>query len=241
VPVHNLKLTIEFAGTAYAGWQYQPERPTVQGMLEAAIKRVTGETVTLYGCGRTDAGVSARSYVANFHTGCGLRNDRLRLAINWHLPKDVHVLAVEDAGPGFHARHDAEAKTYCYRIVLGISPLRRGRAWEFKYPLDVTKLRSAAALLVGTRDFQPFCQTQDKDGRCAVREIGVTESGDEVMISVRGDRFLYKMIRRIVGALVAYGAGRITKADIRSALAGRKHQPFQTAPAQGLLLDSVEY
>jgi tRNA pseudouridine38-40 synthase len=241
VPVRNLRLTIEFDGAAYAGWQYQPDHPTVQGTLEAAVKRVTDEPVTLYGCGRTDAGVSARNYVANFHTGSGLRNDRLRLALNWHLPKDIHVLTVDDATPGFHARHDAKAKTYVYRIVLGMSPLRRGWAWEFKYPLDVARLRSAAALLTGTRDFRPFCQTQDKDGRCAVLAIEVTESDDEVTVSVRGDRFLYKMVRRIVGALVAYGTGRITKADIRSALAGRKHQPFQTAPAQGLLLDSVEY
>jgi tRNA pseudouridine38-40 synthase len=94
---------------------------------------------------------------------------------------------------------------------------------------------------VGRHDFRSFCQVKDVEGRCAVLGIGVTESGDELTVSVRGDRFLYKMVRRIVGALVAYGAGRITRSDIRAALAGRRHQPFQTAPAQGLRLDSVEY
>jgi tRNA pseudouridine38-40 synthase len=241
VTVRNLRLTIEFDGAAYAGWQYQPEHATVQGTLEAAINRVTGETITVYGCGRTDARVSARRYVANFHSETKLPPGKLRLAVNWHLPEDISIVAIEEAPVGFNARHSARAKTYVYRIVRGVSPLRRRFTWEFHYPLDADRIRLAAELLVGVHDYRPFCQTRDEDGVCTVLGIGVTEFGDEVTVAVRGDRFLYKMVRRIVGALVAYGAGRVTKADIRAALAGRKHQPFQTAPAQGLLLDSVEY
>lgn len=239
--MRNLKLTVEFDGMAYAGWQFQSDRPTIQSVLTAAVEKVTGAKVTLYGCGRTDARVSARRYVANFHSETKLAPGRLRLAVNWHLPEDISIIAVEEVPAGFNARHSARAKTYVYRIVRGVSPLRRRLAWEFHYPLDPDRMKLAAELLVGTHDYRPFCQTKDENGACNVLGIGVTEFGDEVTVAVRGDRFLYKMVRRIVGALVAYGAGKVTKADIRAALAGREHQPFQTAPGHGLLLDSVEY
>jgi tRNA pseudouridine38-40 synthase len=197
--------------------------------------------VTVYGCSRTDAGVSARRYVANFHADVRLRLDRFRMAINWHLPAEIHVLVAEEVPPEFHARHSARAKTYVYRIVHGISPLRRGRAWEFKHSLDPGRMESAARLFLGTRDFRPFCQTRDVDGSCTIAQLDVTEVGGDVLVTVKGDRFLYKMVRRIVGALIACGSGRLTQRDIRAALAGRPFPPFQTAPAQGLLLDSAEY
>ncbi len=237
----NLKLTIEFDGTNYAGWQYQPRNPTVQGELESAAGKVLQQKVTIYGCGRTDAGVSARAYVANLHTCSPLGVERLKLALNHFLPDDILVLSIEEATPGFHARHGALGKTYAYRIVRSRSPLRRRHVWEFWFKLDVEKMRKAAALFVGRKDFQPFCQTRDADGFCTVESVLVETDGDEVTVTVRGDRFLYKMVRRIVGALVACGSGRLTQKDIRAALAGRPFPPFQTAPARGLLLDSVEY
>jgi tRNA pseudouridine38-40 synthase len=237
----NLKLTIEFDGTNYAGWQYQPRNPTVQGELESAIGKVLQQKATLYGCSRTDAGVSARAYVANLHTGSPLSVERLKLALNHFLPDDILVLSVTEAKPEFHARHSALAKTYTYRIVRSRSPLRRRHAWEFWFKLDVEKMRKAAPLFEGRRDFQPFCQTRDANGRCTVESVRVKRTGDEVTVMVRGDRFLYKMVRRIVGALVACGSGRLTQQDIRAALAGKPFPPFQTAPAHGLLLDSVEY
>jgi tRNA pseudouridine38-40 synthase len=239
--LRNLKLLIEFDGTGFAGWQSQPDRPTVQDALTDAVAKVTGARSAVHGCGRTDAGVSARGYVANFRTASALPADKLRRALNWHLPEEIHVLAVSEAPDGFGARHSAYAKTYVYHIIRGRSPLRRRFAWEFLYPLDAAKMKAATRLLEGRRDFQPFCQTRDENGVCNVMSVRVIESGDEVTVAVRGDRFLYKMVRRIVGALVAYGAGRITQADIRAALAGRKSRPFQTAPAPGLFLDSVEY
>jgi tRNA pseudouridine38-40 synthase len=248
----NLRLTIEFDGTKYAGWQFQPRHPTVQGEIESAIGKVLQQKVTVYGCGRTDAGVSARAYVANFHAeghdrivgqfgSCPKAADRLKLAINHFLPADILVLSVEEAKPGFHARHSALGKTYVYRIVRRKSPLRRRHAWEFWFKLDVEKMRKAAHLFEGARDFRPFCQTKDEDGICHVRHVRVAAREDEVLVTVEGDRFLYKMVRRIVGALVACGSGRLTQKEIRAALAGRPCPPFQTAPAQGLLLDSVEY
>ncbi len=252
----NLKLTIEFDGTKYAGWQFQPRHQTVQGEIESAFGKILQKKVTVYGCGRTDAGVSARAYVANAHIDSPLSPDRLKLALNHFLPADILILSVEEAKPGFHARHSALGKTYVYRIVRRKSPLRRRHAWEYWFKLDVEKMRKAARLFEGAKDFRPFCQTRDEDGICHVHRVHVaardmTELSDnsdrvplpedEVLVTVEGDRFLYKMVRRIVGALVACGSGRLTQKDIRAALAGRPSPPFQTAPAQGLLLDSVEY
>jgi len=239
--VRNLKLTVEFDGTRYAGWQYQPRHQTVQGEIESAIAKILQKKVTVYGCGRTDAGVSALAYVANVHIDSPLSVERLKLAVNHFLPDDILVMSIEEAKPGFHARHSAVGKNYVYRVVRRKSPLRRRHAWEYWFKLDVEKMRRAAHLFEGARDYRPFCQTRDQDGVCRVRRVRVEASGDEVTVSVEGDRFLYKMVRRIVGALIACGSGRLTQKDIRSALAGRPFQPFQTAPAHGLLLDSVEY
>lgn len=273
--MRNLKLVIEFDGTKYAGWQFQPRHQTVQGEIESAFGKILQKKVTVYGCGRTDAGVSARAYAANVHTDSPLTPDRLKLALNHFLPADILVMSVEDAKPNFHARHSALGKTYVYRLVRRKSPLRRRHAWEFWFKLDVERMRKAAHLFEGAKDFRPFCQkgtvpdcaalrrggdcprpANDEDGICHVRRVQVaardmTELSDnsdrvpvpedEVLMTVEGDRFLYKMVRRIVGALVACGSGRLTQKDIRAALAGRPSPPFQTAPAQGLLLDSVEY
>jgi tRNA pseudouridine38-40 synthase len=237
----NLKLVVEFDGSKYAGWQYQPRHQTVQGEIESALGKILQKKVTVYGCGRTDAGVSARAYVANVHVESPLSIERLRLAVNHFLPDDILVLSVEEAKPGFHARHSALGKTYVYRIVRRKSPLRRRHAWEFWFKLDFDKMCKAACLFEGAKDFRAFCQTRDQNGVCHVRHVQVAASGDEVLVTVEGDRFLYKMVRRIVGALVACGSGRLTQKDIRAALAGKPFPPFQTAPAHGLLLDSVEY
>ena len=241
LPPRNVRLTIEFDGAGYAGWQFQPNRPTVQGEVEAAARRIFGVETTVYGCGRTDAGVSARAYVANFFARTKLEPERLRCALNNHLPHDIHVIAAAVVPDSFHARHSACGKTYVYRVVRGVSPLRRSRAWEMKFPLSVAKTRRAATLFLGTRDFRAFCHADDENGRCTVRRLDVAEHGDELLFTVEGDRFLYKMVRRIVGAAVTYGLGRVTLRDLRAALAGRPHTPFQTAPAAGLVLDSVSY
>lgn len=237
----NLKLTIEFDGTGYAGWQFQPGHPTIQGEVESALRQIIKQETTAYGCGRTDAGVSARGYVANVHINSALPPERMRAALNHFLPTDIRVQTVEEAAADFHARFSAKLKTYRYRLVRGASPLRRRHAWEYHWPLDSGRVCRTARLFRGRRDFQPFCQTRDANGVCLVESVTVEEAGDELAITVCGDRFLYKMVRRIVGALVAAGSGRLTQQDIRAALAGRPTRPFQTAPACGLLLDSVEY
>jgi len=242
-----LKLTLEFDGAGYRGWQSQPDRCTIQDQLEQAVARVNGAPVTVHGCGRTDAGVSARNYVAGFTPARYLPQERWLRALNYHLPPDICVKAVEPAPAGFHARFSARRKHYHYRITRGRSPLRHRRAWELRGPVDIERVRRAAREFLGTRDYRAFCQVAVQcrqtpgTGVCTIHRITAKETGDEVELRVIGNRFLYKMVRRIVGAAVTYGAGRMTIADIRAALAGRPHRPFRTAPAHGLLLDRVEY
>lgn len=240
-PTRTIRITLEFDGTRYAGWQSQPDRTSVQQVVETAVSRVTGVRTAVCGCSRTDAGVSARGYVASFRTASTLPVERLRMAINSHLPKEVLVRAVAEVSAGFHARFSARSKTYVYRIVTGFSPLRRNRAWELLTPLDHARMRRAARLFIGTHDFRPFCQTRDRNGTCTLSRITIAAGGDETTVAICGDRFLYKLVRRIVGALVACGSGRLDLADIRAALAGDPGRRFTTAPACGLILDSVDY
>lgn len=259
-PAHNIRLVIEFDGSGFAGWQYQPRHRTIQGEMESALAKLLGRSVTVHGCSRTDAGVSARNYVANFLLAAEGYDriarqfksypqaeqksclNRLCRALNFHLPGEILVKHAEEASLDFHARHSAKSKTYTYRIVLGRSPLRSAQAWELRSPVDAKRMRRALGIFSGRHDFNAFCHLgTDAPAFCKLLPPRLTAGADELTITVQGDRFLYKMVRRIVGAAVAYGAGSITLADIRAAMAGKKHQPFQTAPACGLLLDSVNY
>lgn len=235
------RLVLEFDGSAYAGWQFQPNRPTVQGSLEAALLQTIGSAVPVTGCSRTDAGVSARNYVASFTADTALSPERLRMALNSRLPEDILVKSASLAPAGFNARRSARRKVYSYLIVLGRSPLRRRRAWQFRYPLRIPPMRQAARLFIGRRDFRPFCQTRKSEGTCTLTRVSIRRRADEITITVAGNRFLYKMVRRLVGALVACGQGRMSLADVRAALAGSPRVQFQTAPAQGLVLESVSY
>jgi tRNA pseudouridine38-40 synthase len=240
--MRNIRLTIEFDGSGFFGWQFQPNRPTIQAALQSAVDNVTKEKTVVYGCSRTDSGVSARNYAANFHTGSRLPLERFPVALSANLPESILVKTAGVVGPQFHARHSARGKTYEYLVVMGRSPLRRARAWELYRPADPKRMARALRLFPGERDFRAFCHmTNLPSGLCRITSARLESRTDEIRFSITGDRFLYKMVRRIVGAAVTYGAGGITLADIRAALAGREHRPFQTAPAQGLVLESVAY
>lgn len=237
----NIRLTIEFDGTGYAGWQVQPQQLTVQGLIEQAVAKVFGSKITVYGCGRTDAGVSARNYIANFFGPARLPVERIPAALNHYLPEDIFVKKAEVVANDFHARYSARAKVYSYYIIQGRSPLRRKFAWELPLNLDIARLESATHLLLGTKDFSRFCFVKSENGVCTVKSIRVKARADQLVLTITGDRFLYKMVRRIVGALVAYAGRKITQQDIKAALAGKRHKPFVTAPAQGLILEQVIY
>lgn len=234
-------MTIEFDGMGYAGWQIQPNKHTVQGLMEKAAAKVFGDDITIYGCSRTDAGVSARNYIANFFCSPKLLVSRIPAALNHYLPEDIFVKKAEVVADDFHARYSARAKIYSYYIILGRSPLRRRFAWEFPETLNISRLKIGMSIFIGTRDFSRFCFVNSGNGVCTVKSMSVKSHNDEIVITINGDRFLYKMVRRIVGALVAYASGRITKRDIRRALAGKSHKPFLTVPPQGLVLERVIY
>ncbi len=237
----NVRLTIEFDGTNYAGWQIQAQQPTIQGILQNGLKKIFGQDICVYGCGRTDAGVSAHNYVANFHCPDRLPPARIAAALNFYLPSDIFVKAAEIVPDDFHARYSALTKTYSYSIICNRSPLRRRFAWEIYHPLNLKRLQRGARLFLGKKDFNAFCSIRSGKGICTIRLIRVIRKGDEIVIKITGDRFLYKMVRRIVGSLVAYAAGKITLKDIKAALIGKNSKPFTAAPAQGLILDRVSY
>lgn len=253
--MRTLKLTLAYDGTAYAGWQVQPDCCTVQGTLEAAIEKVTGQRVRLLASGRTDAGVHALGQVVGFQTQSGLPVEVLKRALCAELPPDVAVLDVAEVPEGFHPIRDAVRKRYRYLIHDGPvrDVFRRQYGWHYgRGRLDAEAMGRAAEALVGTHDFRSF-QSSGAERESSVRtvfEIGVRrgrgegggEGHDWITLEVEADGFLYNMVRAIVGTLVEVGRGarpeswpaEVLKAADRSA-AG------PTAPPQGLFLVRVDY
>lgn len=240
------KLTIEYDGTAYAGWQRQPNQPTIQATIEDALRSITQTESNVTGAGRTDAGVHALGQVASFQSEKELSREDWTRALNAVLPRDINVLSTEIAPADFHARYSARAKTYEYRILnrRERSALARDRAWHIRGPLDVAAMREAAGFLVGKHDFSSFQghPTDTEDACCDLMRLDVTKTGHIVRVGARGDRFLKQMVRAIVGTLVEVGHGKRPAQSLRDILAAQDRRAAgQTAPAHGLYLVRVEY
>jgi len=245
VPV--FKLVLEYDGAAFAGWQVQPAKETVQGALEAAIARVSGQRVRIVGAGRTDAGVHAEGQVASARIETVLGADRLRLALNGVLPASVVVVDASEASETFHARRDARAKRYRYAIWNGAvrSPLRAARAWCLQRPLDLAAMRCAAAAVVGTHDFASF-QTAGSDVATTERTVERLDvegtAGGGIALGFEGTGFLRHMVRNLTGTLVEVGSGRRSASEMPALLAARdRRRAGRTAPAHGLTLEWVRY
>lgn len=244
------KLTLAYDGTDFSGWQAQPGRRTVQGVLRNAWQEITGETVRMTATSRTDAGVHALGQVVGIQTQTELPPERLLGGINAKLPDDVILRAVEPVSDDFHATHDAVGKRYRYLIHNSrIRPLHnRHLVWHIPQELDVESMRRAGQLLVGKHDFASF-QSTGSPRDCTVRTItaielgqGGVENPDLIWIDVSGDGFLYNMVRNIVGTLVDVGAGRRSVDWISEVIAARDRTAAgQTAPAQGLMLMEVAF
>lgn len=256
----NWKLTLAYDGTDFFGWQVQPDRLTIQGMLAESIERVTGERVLPQGSGRTDAGVHARGQVASFALGAPIPPGNLLCALNRKLPEAIRVLAAEPAPPEFHARHSARSKTYEYRIDRAeiCPPWRTRFAWALNWPLQASRMQTAAGTVIGQHDFTSFAAidpdrtmraNDDGDGDPArignVRTILESEwrEDDQALIyRVRGDGFLHHMVRNLVGTFVDMGRGHLEPDAMPRILAAQAREAAgPTAPARGLFLDSVEY
>jgi tRNA pseudouridine38-40 synthase len=262
----RFKLTLEYAGTRYGGWQIQKNARTVQGELEQAVRRATGAMrFELYGSGRTDAGVHALRQVAHLDldSAPSLTPEQLCHAINDHLPADVNVLAVEPVPHRFHARHGAIGRSYLYQISRRRTAFGKRSVWWVKDVLDVERMRQAARAFVGLRDFRAFTADtpEEKSTRVLVDSVEIEEQGALILVRIRGSHFLWKMVRRIVGVLVEAGRGRLApdavpgllipgleapgRANRESGsglLASTSPLPAQlTAPPSGLFLEQVLY
>lgn len=242
----RIKLTVEYDGTEYCGWQVQPNGVTVQQRLNEAIRAVTGVEAQVTGSGRTDSGVHAEGQVAHFETSSTIPPERFAPALNSALPSDIRVVHSELAGDDFHARFCAKKKTYRYRMYLSetIRPLKDRYSVQLPYPVDILSMRAAAEVLVGTHDFSAFMSSgsEVKDTVRTVYSAEVSCSGDDITFTVCGNGFLYNMVRIMVGTLVDVGLGKLTCDDVRLAVSGEdRSKAGKTMPARGLTLVSVEY
>ena len=240
------KLTIEYDGTAYAGWQRQADRQTIQEAVEAALRRITQRYVPVIGAGRTDAGVHAFGQVASFRTEETLSAAAWHRALNALLPDDISVRSVEQVADDFHARYSARAKLYEYRIINQPerAALDRHRTWHLRRPLDIPGMREAAQVLVGRHDFSSFqgSPTDTENAVCTLQQLDIEQEGSLVRIAIRADRFLKQMVRAIVGTLVEVGHGKRTAAMVKDILEAKDRRAAgMTAPAHGLYLVRVEY
>lgn len=241
------KLTIEYDGAPFAGWQIQADRPTVQGVLTAAVEALSGEKANVQGAGRTDAGVHARGQVAHVDLAKDWDVDTIRDALNAHLrPHPVAVLAAERAADDFNARTSAIKRHYLYRIVNRRADLTldAGNAWRVPRPLDAAAMHAAAQRLVGKHDFTTFRSTecQAKSPLKTLDVLSVERNGDAIDVRASARSFLHSQVRSIVGSLVAVGDGKWSADDLTRALAARDRTACgQVAPPDGLYLMRVDY
>ncbi len=241
----RFKLYIEYEGTRYSGWQMQRNSKTVQGkLLEIAEKTFRGERVEIYGSGRTDAGVHALCQVAHLDVKTMLAPEIIRMKFNDELPADICILEVEKAHPNFHARHDAKSRSYVYQISKRRTAFGKPFVWWIKDQLNFEKMNRASKLFVGMHDYISFADQDEfeKSTKVLIEDVQLKEDGDLILIRIIGSHFLWKMVRRMVGALVEIGRGKLTEKDLKYFLEHESPTPAKyTAPPSGLFLEHVTY
>jgi tRNA pseudouridine38-40 synthase len=241
----RFKLIIEYAGTRYSGWQIQKNARTVQGELVRAAREVTGaRDLELYGAGRTDAGVHALGQVAHLDVRTSLPAETLRRRINDELPSDINVLSAAPVAHRFHARHDARSRVYLYQIARRRTAFGKPFVWWVREPLDLEAMKAGAAAFEGFSDFASFTDDDpdEKSTTVQLTRARVTEAGALVLVRVEGSHFLWKMVRRMVGVLVAVGQGALAVDDVGRLLGDQTASAARlTAPPSGLFLERVRY
>jgi tRNA pseudouridine38-40 synthase len=243
--VPTWKLTLEYDGTRYRGWQSQKNTErTVQGVLLRAAREVLGDDVAIGGAGRTDAGVHALAQVAHLRARAERRPEEILYGLNDRLPFDVNVLSVEKATPRFHARHDAKSRTYLYRISRRRTAFDKRWVWWVKDRLDFSAMKRAANLFEGRHDFASFCENAagQESTIVVVEKSDVLDWHREIHFRITASHFLWKMVRRLTGALVEVGRATLDKAGVERLLSEKSAAPAKwTAPPSGLFLEKVEY
>ena len=240
------KLILEYDGTTYAGWQRQPDQPTVQSTLEEALLQISQGAIPTVAAGRTDAGVHALGQVVSFRSDKGLSPEEWTRSLNGVLPRDICVHQTDIVSDDFHARYSAKRKTYEYRILNHpIRPvLHRLRLWHIPKPLDLISLQEGARLLEGQHDFSSFegSPTDNQNPSCHLQTLSIHEEQRIIRITFQADRFLKQMVRAIVGTLAEVGQGKRSPIDMKTILEARdRSSAGKTAPPYGLYLMKVEY
>ena len=244
----RFKLTIEYHGARYSGWQIQENARTIQGEIDRAVRTTTGrKDFELYGAGRTDAGVHALGQVAHLDVSTNLPPETLLRRLNDELPADINVLAAVTVPHRFHARHDAVGRRYLYQIATRRTALAKAFVWWVKEPLHLGRMRESTRAFVGMSDFKAFAAadknaSQETSTIVLVERLEIVANGDLILIAIEGSHFLWKMVRRLVGVLVEVGRGRLEpSAAARLSATGSDAPARFTAPASGLFLERVYY
>ncbi len=235
----NYMIRLAFVGTNYSGWQIQPNVPTVQGTVKEAIERILCEEVKLIGCCRTDAGVHAEDYVANFWSSKEIEEVKLLIGLNSLLPKDIGVYEVKLVDDKFNARYSVKSKTYLYRVWNAPvrNPFVYPFSWQVLKELNLDRMREASDILSGVHDFSGFAKIEDERSTVLNLSIELSTKGSLIEMRFRASHFLRYMVRRLTGAIVWVGLGKIGKEELHNYLGGCKF-PY-TAPAKGLTLEKV--
>jgi tRNA pseudouridine38-40 synthase len=242
--MRNIKLTLEYDGTHFVGWQTQANGRSVQEEVSKVLRQVLQERITLHGAGRTDSGVHAHGQVANFLTTSTFDVHPLLSALNGNLPDDVCILSIEEVPERFRARHDAKSRVYKYYVSLAPIAIDRRYRWYVKYSLDVDLMNMIAASIIGERDFESFCKyASDVDHyRCTVMKSEWTPLPGGLVYEIRANRFLHGMVRALVGTMVDMGRRHTPAASFPDIMAAKdRTRAGMAAPAHGLYLEEVIY
>lgn len=243
----RLKLTLQYKGTKYHGWQFQPHHLTIQEILQKALSQILGEPITVISTSRTDAGVHALGQVCHFDVLKEVEIRKLVYGLNSVLPDDIAATHLERVSADFHAQKSARRKTYDYYLLNSSvrSPFLKDFSWQVPYPLDLQKMKKAAKLLVGEHDFKSFCASDStvKTTARKIYRIDINRGRLPLLcISITGSGFLKHMVRNMVGTLVEIGRGKMTLTQFKKAFKSRdRRQMARTAPAKGLFLMHVEF
>lgn len=244
--MRNIKLIIEYDGTNYFGWQKQKDKITIQETLEEAISLLTNEKVEVTGSSRTDSGVHAKGFVANFKTNAKIPGDKFRAAINHKLPDDIVIIKSEEVENSFHSRYSSKGKTYSYGIIMREAPpaVYKDYLYHIKKPLNVENMKKSCQYFIGEKDFIGFRSTGSSvQGTIrTIHDLHIEEDRDIIKIYVSGDGFLYNMVRIIVGTLLMVGSNKIPPEEIKNIIDSKdRKRAGICVPARGLTLEEVFY
>ena len=244
--MRNIKIIVEYDGTNYSGWQIQKNALSIQQVIEYSVERVTGVKTEVIGASRTDAGVHAKGYVANFKTESNIPADRFKDALNTKLPQDIVILKSEETYFDFHSRYHSKGKTYCYTILNRENAPAIGRnfLYHVKSPLNIENMKRACKYFLGTHDFSAFRNigSSVKTSTRTITDMRIEKHGEIIEIYGTADGFLYNMMRIIVGVLIQVGNGKLKPKDVEDIILSKdRKKAGKAAPASGLCLIEVFY